>query len=133
MRPTRTYGSTVSSPEFVHVQTGLRSPICVNCGETFERTPQELAGRKDPALPLSERCPACRERRRAERNASRLASYATSPVGAKPWASPGPEAGNGRLHNAVCAACNRAIRLPFQPHGDRPVFCRACLSHRHGQ
>lgn len=123
----------MSSPEFVYVKSGVRTPICVDCGETFERSARELAGRPDPALPLSERCPACRERRRDERNASRLASYATGAIGSRTWPAPGPETGSGRLHNAICAACNRAIRLPFQPHGDRPVFCRACLNLRHGQ
>ena len=123
----------MSTPEFVDVLTGERTPICVDCGESFARASEELDGQRDPSLPLSARCPACRERRRIQQNARRLASYATGPVGAPVWPSPGPETGSGRLHNAVCAACSRSIRLPFRPSGDRPVFCRACLNIRHGQ
>jgi CxxC-x17-CxxC domain-containing protein len=123
----------VSLPEFVHVETGVRVPICVDCGETFERTPRELASRTDAALPLSARCPACRERRRAELNARRLADYDTGVVGRAPWPAPGPENGGGRLHSATCAACGLRIRLPFRPRGDRPLFCRSCLGARHGQ
>jgi len=123
----------VSSPESVDLLSGVRTPICVDCGETFARAPEEAAGRHDPALPLSARCPACRQHRRDALNASRLAAYATGVAGAAPWPAPGPESGNGRLHNARCAACSRSIRLPFRPSGDRPVFCRACLQMRHGQ
>jgi CxxC-x17-CxxC domain-containing protein len=123
----------VSSPEFVHVETGVRAPVCVDCGETFARTERELAARRDPALPLSARCPGCRERRRAELNARRLAEYETGPIGKAPWPAPGLESGRGRLHPATCAACGLAIRVPFRPRGDRPLFCRACFGTRHGQ
>lgn len=123
----------MSIPEFVEIASGVRTPICVDCGDTFVRDSAEIAARHDPALPLSARCPTCRERHRADRNASRLAAYATGPIGAAPWPAPGPEGGSGRLHHAVCAVCGRAIRLPFRPSGDHPVYCRACLSQHHGQ
>ncbi|MGE5599523.1 MAG: zinc-ribbon domain containing protein [Bacteroidota bacterium] len=33
---------------------------------------------------------------------------------------------NRALHEAVCAACGRGTRVPFQPRTDRPVYCRDC-------
>ncbi len=33
--------------------------------------------------------------------------------------------------NLTCASCGTAItELPFQPSGDKPVYCRSCLQAR---
>ncbi|MFA6105062.1 MAG: CxxC-x17-CxxC domain-containing protein [Patescibacteria group bacterium] len=33
--------------------------------------------------------------------------------------------------NLTCASCGTAItQLPFQPSGDKPVYCRSCLQAR---
>ena len=29
--------------------------------------------------------------------------------------------------DAVCGACGKACKVPFQPKGDRPVYCRDCF------
>lgn len=35
--------------------------------------------------------------------------------------------------NLTCADCGSAItQLPFQPSGDKPVYCRTCLQNRRG-
>ena len=35
------------------------------------------------------------------------------------------------VYNAVCSDCGCECEVPFQPHADRPVFCRKCWSaHR---
>ncbi len=28
----------------------------------------------------------------------------------------------------VCANCGQATQVPFQPRGDRPVYCRECFA-----
>jgi CxxC-x17-CxxC domain-containing protein len=31
---------------------------------------------------------------------------------------------------AVCAECGRDTEVPFEPRGDRPVYCRDCYAKR---
>ena len=36
--------------------------------------------------------------------------------------------GGGRqMYDAVCAECGRACKVPFEPRGDRPVYCSDCF------
>jgi CxxC-x17-CxxC domain-containing protein len=34
---------------------------------------------------------------------------------------------------ATCAACGVATEVPFEPKGDRPVYCDACHKERRRQ
>lgn len=34
------------------------------------------------------------------------------------------------LFDTICAECGQATQVPFQPRGDRPVYCRACFDRR---
>jgi CxxC-x17-CxxC domain-containing protein len=42
--------------------------------------------------------------------------------------------GGGRqareMYDAVCASCGKPTKVPFQPRGDRPVYCSDCFSKR---
>lgn len=31
-----------------------------------------------------------------------------------------------QLYDAVCAKCSKPTQVPFQPSGNRPVYCRDC-------
>ena len=39
---------------------------------------------------------------------------------------PGPR----EMHKATCADCKKECEVPFEPSGDRPVYCRDCFSKR---
>jgi CxxC-x17-CxxC domain-containing protein len=119
-------------PELIDRDTGQVRPICVDCGEPFDRTRDEVSARRGTGLPASPRCPACRVARREERNAWVLASLRTGGLRALQSAA-GPLDGAERLYNAVCSSCRRPIRLPFKPRLDRPVFCRFCFELRNGR
>lgn len=84
-----------------------------------------------PGLPAPRRCPACRNRWLTDRNARLAATYAAGAPGPRPSAAAGPDA--RATHAAVCVACRRAIRLPFSPAPDRPVYCRPCLAAAQGR
>ncbi|HKW45227.1 MAG TPA: zinc-ribbon domain containing protein [Candidatus Eremiobacteraceae bacterium] len=71
------------------------------------------------------RCPACREARKAQRGNG--------------GGQTNQRGGNGRfddrprreMFRATCSDCGGVAELPFQPSGDRPVYCRDCFSkHR---
>ena len=34
------------------------------------------------------------------------------------------------LFDTICAECGQATQVPFQPRGDRPVYCRSCFDRR---
>jgi CxxC-x17-CxxC domain-containing protein len=92
-----------------------RSLTCQDCGQqfTFSAEDQEFfAGRgySDP-----KRCTNCRTARRSER---------------------GGGGGFGRsraMYPATCAACGKETEVPFEPRGDRPVYCRDCFAARKEQ
>lgn len=42
-----------------------------------------------------------------------------------------PSSGGAReLFTAVCTQCGKEARVPFQPRGDRPVYCSDCFGGR---
>jgi len=36
------------------------------------------------------------------------------------------------MFKAVCADCKKECEVPFQPSGDRPVYCKECFQKRKG-
>lgn len=95
-----------------------KSLQCVDCDKTFPFTvgEQEFFASKgltnDP-----KRCPACRSKRRSDHNAQ------TGVRGDLP-----PR----QMYSAVCAQCGKETQIPFQPRGDRPVYCRDCYTKSKG-
>jgi len=117
-------------PELVDVATGARQAICIDCGDAFALD----ARRRDRSLPAPQRCPGCRARRLAERNAANLAAHRAGRTTAprpRPEGETDPAA--RRTWPSACADCGRAIRLAFRPRADRPHWCRACWEARNGQ
>lgn len=87
---------------------------CKDCGVefTFSASEQEFYAEKgftnEPG-----RCPACRAARKAQTRGN---------------------SGYGRqqreMYPAVCASCGQETTVPFQPSGDKPVYCRDCFQAR---
>ncbi len=87
-----------------------RTLTCVDCGAsfTFSAEDQEYhASRGFTNEP--KRCPTCRSARKAERDGGR--SYG---------------GGSRQMFSAVCASCGKTAEVPFEPRGDRPVYCSDC-------
>lgn len=59
------------------------------------------------------RCPACRSARRA--------GGGRAPRGER------------ELYDTVCASCGGVAKVPFQPRGDRPVYCTECFAKMRDQ
>jgi CxxC-x17-CxxC domain-containing protein len=90
---------------------------CVDCGAdfTFSAEDQEYhASRGFTNEP--KRCANCRQARKAERGGSRGGGgYGSS---------------QRQMYPAVCAECGQNTEVPFEPRGDRPVYCLDCFSKR---
>ena len=99
-----------------------RTLSCVDCGAefTYSVADQEFhASRGFTNEP--KRCPDCRRARKAARGES-TGSYG----GGGGSYSSGPR----QMFPATCANCGRETEVPFQPRGDRPVYCRDCFQQR---
>jgi CxxC-x17-CxxC domain-containing protein len=95
---------------------------CRDCGQTFLFTTREqefFASRGFDNAPS--RCPDCRAARKAERGGTSAASggYGSSREPREMFA-------------ATCASCGKEAQVPFQPSGDKPVYCSACYQERRG-
>jgi CxxC-x17-CxxC domain-containing protein len=94
-----------------------RALTCVDCGAsfTFSVEDQEYhASRGFTNEP--KRCSSCRAVRKSERGeGSYGGGYSSSPR---------------QMHSVICAQCGKGTEVPFEPRGDRPVYCRECFSQR---
>lgn len=89
-----------------------KSLQCADCGITFAFTAEEqelFASRGYTNEP--KRCPPCRQARKSQRVGTD-SSYGSSV--------------RRQLFPAVCATCGKETEVPFQPRGDRPVYCSDC-------
>lgn len=100
---------------------------CRDCGRQFLFTVGEqdfYASRGFTNEPS--RCPDCRQARRAER-ASSEGGYTSGG-----YSTGGGYGGGRQLYSVVCAECGRNAQVPFQPRGDRPVYCSDCFEKQRG-
>lgn len=98
-----------------------RTLACRDCGRSFPFTAEEqefFAQKGFTNEPV--RCPECRAARKAERGESR-GSFGG-----------GHSREPREMYPAVCARCGKDTQVPFQPRGDRPVYCSDCYSQERG-
>jgi CxxC-x17-CxxC domain-containing protein len=120
MTPTIALASTISSPEVPSLMSTDSTITCRDCGQPFVFTVREqdyyaTRGFDNPPA----RCPDCRAARKAERG------------GGDHRSSSGNRAAR-EMFTATCASCGKEAQLPFQPSGDRPVYCSACYQDHRG-
>lgn len=82
---------------------------CSDCGNPFTFTTGEQEFHQSKGFSNEpRRCPDCRS---ARRNSDGGASFG----------------GRSReMFSATCATCGKDAQVPFQPRGDRPVYCNDC-------
>jgi CxxC-x17-CxxC domain-containing protein len=93
-----------------------KSIQCSDCGKSFPFTIEEqefFATKGFTNEP--KRCPSCRSTRRSERFGN---------GGGDSFNNRGPR----QMFPATCAQCGKQTEVPFQPRGDKPVYCRDCFT-----
>jgi len=95
-----------------------RSLTCVQCGNEFNFSAEDQeyhAGRgyQDP-----KRCPTCRAERRTS---SGRGSYGDGGGYDRP---------QRQMHSTTCSRCGKEALVPFEPRGDKPVYCSDCYQPR---
>ena len=89
-----------------------RTLTCQDCAQPFVFSADDQAYHATKGFTNEpKRCPSCRQLRRDERTGG----YGQGPR---------------EMHPVVCAECGRDTMVPFQPRGDRPVYCDECFSKR---
>lgn len=88
---------------------------CSDCGATFTHSADDQEYYQSKGYTNEpKRCPECRQKRKSERNGS--SSYGSSSYGAP-----------RRMFPVTCADCGKDTEVPFQPRGDKPVYCSDCF------
>jgi CxxC-x17-CxxC domain-containing protein len=99
-----------------------KSLICADCGTSFTFSAEDQAYHQEKGFTNEpRRCSSCRSAKRAERNGE--SSYGESYGG-------GGYGGQREMYTVTCSQCGKAAQVPFQPTGDRPVYCSACFNQR---
>jgi CxxC-x17-CxxC domain-containing protein len=99
---------------------------CRDCGATFVFTSgeQEFYASKGFTNEPT-RCPECRANRNRSREAGGYAGGG--------YAGGGYERRERQMFPVKCDNCGKDTQVPFQPRGDRPVYCSDCFdSQRRG-
>ena len=103
---------------------------CRDCGQAFTFTVGEqdfYASRGFTNTPS--RCPDCRAARKSARGDS-PGGYSSGGYSSG-YGSGGYDRQERQMFSATCSDCGNEARVPFQPRGDKPVYCSDCFSkHR---
>ncbi len=82
---------------------------CLDCGQPFTFSADDQSYHAQKGFTNEpKRCDSCRQTRRNERDG-------------------GNGQGQREMHPVVCAECGKDTMVPFQPSGDRPVYCNDCF------
>ena len=87
---------------------------CRDCGKEFVFTASEQAFYAEKGFQNKpRRCPECRAAFRAQNG--------------------GAPRGERQMYDVICDGCGCTTQVPFQPKGDRPVYCRECFERNRNQ
>src|SRR5437588_11526936 len=100
-----------------------RTLTCRDCGQQFVFTAGEQEFYQSRGLMNDpSRCPECRAANKAQRDG-----------GGGSFGGPrGYERGDRparQMYPATCSSCGKETQVPFQPRGDKPVYCSACFEN----
>lgn len=98
-----------------------KSLVCKECGNgfTFTVNEQEFFASKGFANEPG-RCPECRLAKKAQNSSGR------NGYGSRRYQGRSER----QMYPAVCAICGTTTTVPFQPSGDKPVYCRDCFRQK---
>ena len=84
--------------------------VCKDCGKEFVFSAGEQAFYAEKGFENEPaRCHECRDKRRREREGGKEQC---------------------QMYTVECAECGKETQVPFEPKGDRPVYCRDCFNAR---
>jgi CxxC-x17-CxxC domain-containing protein len=104
---------------------------CRDCGQAFTFTSGEQEFYASRGFSEPSRCPDCRAARKAERGGSGGGGGGYSSYGSSGgYGGGGGGRGAREMFSATCSSCGKEAQVPFQPSGDKPVYCSDCFQQR---
>ena len=104
-----------------------RTLTCRDCGQQFTFTAGEQEFYQARGFDNEpSRCPDCRKARKQTgggRERSSDSGYAGAPRGYERGGDRPPR----QMYAATCSQCGKETQVPFQPRGDKPVYCSDCF------
>lgn len=103
---------------------------CLDCQSTFLFTAADQAFYEEKQFTPPKRCKPCRQIKKDQRGGTGGSSRGGSSGGSFERPSYGGgsrDGGEKKKYDAVCSDCGAATQLPFEPKGNRPVYCRDCF------
>ena len=101
-----------------------KSIQCSDCATTFTFSAEEqeqFASRGYTNEP--KRCPTCRDARKAKQSASGGSSFNNR---SNSYNNGGYSSAPRQMFPVKCSTCGKDTQVPFEPRGDRPVYCSDC-------
>lgn len=90
---------------------------CKDCGRSFVFTAGEQEFHAEKGFTNTPgRCPDCRSARKAQGG----------------FGGGRSSGGQRQMYSATCSACGKECQVPFQPSGDKPVYCSDCFQGQRG-
>jgi CxxC-x17-CxxC domain-containing protein len=103
---------------------------CSDCGREFTFTAADQTFFQERGYSTPKRCKPCRQAKKADQAGGGGgfggggSSYGGGGGGYSSRATTGTA--------VVCSGCGQQTTVPFEPRGDRPVFCRDCFQAQKG-
>ena len=89
---------------------------CSDCGREFTFTAADQTFFQERGYSTPKRCKPCRQAKKADQAGGGGGYTARATTGTA----------------VVCSGCGQQTTVPFEPRGDRPVFCRDCFQAQKG-
>jgi CxxC-x17-CxxC domain-containing protein len=86
---------------------------CSDCGQEFTFSSEDQAFFQERGYSAPKRCKSCRQAKKNEQGGG--GGYYRS---------------ESQGTTVTCSACGKQTTVPFEPQGDRPVYCQDCFRSR---
>jgi CxxC-x17-CxxC domain-containing protein len=110
-----------------------RTLTCVDCSQDFTWTAGEQEFYAQRGLTNEpRRCPDCRRARKSQQGGGGGGGYASGGgySGGSYSSGGGYDRPQRQMFATVCSQCGKETQVPFQPRGDKPVYCSDCFAER---
>ena len=87
---------------------------CSDCGQEFTFSNEDQAFSQERGYSVPKRCKACRQAKKNEQTGGGGYYQRSEPQGTA----------------VTCSGCGKQTTVPFEPRGDRPVYCQDCYNAR---
>jgi CxxC-x17-CxxC domain-containing protein len=84
---------------------------CSDCGQEFTFSSEDQAFFQERGYSAPKRCKACRQAKKNEQ-----------------FGGGGYQRSQPRGTTVTCSGCGKQTTVPFEPRGDRPIYCQDCFN-----